>query len=191
MTALSARKWAAGFSSRIGSTWSVALPKMGRGAGNNTWQNRRSARGPDRGRFNGANIFGRPSPARKIVLSWWVSLIIDRVFELLLGDEPPLGQDRGWKVAGVFNERWLTKFEQMYEKNESSSSTFRYLQIYIVEGYRCNRSIHRILFFEEETHPYGNSIFVQHLDRPSYSMINNLTNIIWVDFYFNIIIRSL
>lgn len=43
MTALSGRKWAAGFPSlRIAFTWSVALPKRAGVRRNNTWQNYRT-----------------------------------------------------------------------------------------------------------------------------------------------------
>lgn len=123
MTALSARKWAAGFSSsRVSSTWSVALPKWGLARGNNTWQNRGGpAREPDSAiqwpLDTGANTFGRPSLARpKIVLSWWLSLIIDRVFELLLETSPFLPRT----TVEIGDEKWRWR-----EKSKETVRNFR------------------------------------------------------------------
>lgn len=65
----------------------------------------------------GANTFGRPSLARpKIVLSWWLSLIIDRVFELLLETSPFLPRT----TVEIGDEKWRWR-----EKSKETVRNFR------------------------------------------------------------------
>lgn len=124
MTALSARKWAAGFSSSR-----VSPPPEASRCQNGGWHAATTpdkteggpAREPDSAiqwpLDTGANTFGRPSLARpKIVLSWWLSLIIDRVFELLLETSPFLPRT----TVEIGDEKWRWR-----EKSKETVRNFR------------------------------------------------------------------